>query len=118
MIEQLPESHDNVLGFRVSGDVTKEDYDVLTPAVEGAAQGGSVRLVLDLTGFRWEKVDAWGADLHFGREFRDSIEQMAIVGNHTWEKYLARMAQPFYAREARFFSTVDDAWAWVNDSAS
>ena len=39
MIEQLSESHDNVLGFRVSGDVTKEDYDVLTPAVERARRG-------------------------------------------------------------------------------
>ncbi|MGA7688981.1 MAG: STAS/SEC14 domain-containing protein [Jiangellales bacterium] len=114
MIEELSASHDHVLGFRVSGDITKEDYDVLTPAVATAAQNGSVRLLLDLTDFRWEKVDAWGADLHFGHEFHDAIERMAIVGDHAWEKYLARMAQPFYAREARFFSTGDEAWAWMD----
>jgi len=116
MIAELSGSHDNVLGFQVSGDITKEDYDVLTPAVATAAQNGSVRLLLDLTDFRWEKVDAWGSDLHFGHEFHDAIERMAIVGNHRWEKYLARMAQPFYAQEAQFFSTADEAWAWVNAS--
>jgi hypothetical protein len=113
MIQELPQSHDNVLGFRVSGDVTKQDYDVLTPAVSAAAAGGTVRLLLDMTDFRWEKVGAWASDLHFGHEFHQAIERMALVGDHTWEKHLASLAQPFYAREARFFSAADEAWAWV-----
>jgi len=114
MIEQLTGSHDNVLGFSVSGDVTKEDYDVLTPAVAAEAEKGSVRLLLDMTDFHWEKVNAWGADLHFGHEFHDVIDRMALVGDHTWEKHLAQLAQPFYAQEARFFTARDDAWAWVD----
>ncbi len=29
---------------------------------------GTVRILLDLTDFHGEKVSAWGADLHFGRQ--------------------------------------------------
>ncbi len=116
MIQKLPQSHDNVLGFQVSGDVTKQDYEVLTPAVSAAAEGGAVRLLLDMTDFRWEKVGAWGSDLHFGHEFRKAIERMAMVGDHNWEKHLASLSQPFYAQEARFFTSLDEAWAWVEGS--
>lgn len=61
MIETMERSTGDVLGYRISGEVTKADYDTLTPAV-GAAIGkhGSVSLLLDLADFNWEKVSAWG----------------------------------------------------------
>lgn len=119
MITKLDRSHDNVLGFAVSGDVTKADYDVLTPAVESAlTHADSVRLLLDLTEFHWEKVEAWGADLGFGHEFRHRIARMAIVGDKAWEKYLAHLAQPFYAEDTAFFQDIDQAWSWVAAGAS
>ncbi len=114
MIEQMDRSSGAVLGFTVSGDVGRADYDVLTPAVESAVnEFGDVHLVLDLTGFAHEKVDAWGADLHFGHEFRHKIAKLAIVGDHRWEKYLAKLSSPLYARESAFFADVDAAWAWL-----
>ena len=104
----------NVLGFEVSGDVTKADYDLLIPAVAAAVeQHGTVRLLLDLTGFRWEKVGAWGADLRFGREFHDKIERLAIVGEKGWERHLATICSPFYAKESEYFDNDPDAWAWL-----
>ena len=45
VIEKMARSHDNVLGFRVSGDVTREDYEILEPAVQTIVdESGSVRL--------------------------------------------------------------------------
>lgn len=114
MIEESARSHGAILGFLAVGDVTAEDYHVLQPAVEAAVQQhGSVRLVLDLTEFHWEKVEAWGADLRFGGTFRHAIERMAIVGDRTWERWLTRMAEPFYAQQAQFFTDQDAAWAWA-----
>lgn len=118
MIEVLAGSHDAVLGFRVVGDVTADDYNVLDPAVHRAVdQHGSVRLLLDLTDFRWEKVEAWASDLRFGEQFRHAIDRMAIVGDHTWERWLAHLAEPFYAQEAQFFSDAVAAWAWLDEYA-
>lgn len=116
MIEQIPDSHDAVLGFRVVDDITAEDYEVLRPAVQAAVdEHGSVRLLLDLTEFRHEKIEAWGADLRFGQHFHDAIERLAIVGDHTWQKWLARLSEPFYAREAQFFADQPTAWGWLEE---
>lgn len=115
MIEKMSRSHDSVLGFRVSGDVAREDYETLEPAVQNIVdESGSVRLLLDLTDFHWEKVEAWGADLRFGKKYHRSIERIALVGQHDWEKWLARLAEPFYAHEAKYFADVDQAWKWLN----
>lgn len=114
MITKLDRSQGNTLGFAVSGDVTKADYDVLVPAVEAAlTDADSVRLLLDMTEFHWEKVGAWGADLSFGHEFHQKIARMALVGNKNWERHLAHLAQPFYAVETAFFEDADQAWTWV-----
>jgi hypothetical protein len=114
MIQQIGQSEDNVLGYRVIGDVTKEDYANLEPAVKAAvAEYGAVRLLFDLSEFKWEKIDAWGTDLGFGNEFKDTIERMALVGTASWGKYLTKMAKPFYAQQAEWFEDVDKAWTWV-----
>ncbi len=115
MIEKMSRSHDNVLGFRVSGDVAREDYEILEPAVQAIVdQSGSVRLLLDMTDFRWEKVEAWGADLRFGQKYHRSIERLALVGHHKWEKWLARLAEPFYAEQAQYFPDVEQGWDWLD----
>jgi hypothetical protein len=116
VIEQLPHDHENVLGFTISGDVTREDYEILVPAVRDmVGTHGSARLLLDLTHFHWEKVSAWGSDMKFGHEFHDAIERLAIVGDHQWESWLAFFVKPFYARDAGFFSDRDSGWAWLEE---
>lgn len=116
MIEKLTQSSDDVLGFKASGNITKADYETMVPAVEAALQTyESVRVLLDLTEFKWEKAEAWGSDWKFGRDFHKKINKMAIVGDKTWEKWLATVAGPFYAVEAKFYQAddIDSAWAWL-----
>lgn len=116
MISTMERSSGDKLGFVVSGNVTKADYQTLVPAVEAAIEEfGSVSLVLDLNDFHWEKVSAWGADMEFGKEHHDKIVKMAIVGHKKWQKHLAHLCEPYYAREARYFESDADAWDWLND---
>lgn len=113
-ITTMERSEKNILGFEVSGDVTKADYETLTPAVAAAVDRyGSVSLLVDLTDFHWEKVDAWGSDLHFGHEYHDKIDRMAIVGDKSWQKHLAHLCSPFYAKDSAFFDNDDEAWNWL-----
>ena len=115
MLETMEKSSGNVLGYKVSGEMTKEDYATLAPAVGAAIEEyGSVCLLLDLTDFTWEKVNAWASDLSFGKTYKDNIDKMALVGNAKWEKYLAKVAQPFYAKQIEYFESDDDAWNWLN----
>jgi hypothetical protein len=114
MIEQLDHDRDDVLGFRVVGDVTRDDYAALTPVVEGAVEEhGTIRLLLDMHDFTWEHVGAWGADLHFGRQFHEAVERLALVGDQRWGRHLAHLAGPFYAQRAEWFEDRDTAWSWV-----
>ena len=114
MIETMDRSTQTVLGVKVSGTVTKDDYEVLTPAVEAAIDAnGSVSLLLDLTGFHWEKVSAWASDLRFAKQYHDKISKMAIVGDKKWERHLASLCSPYYAKEAKFFESDSDAWDWL-----
>lgn len=81
----MEQSRDNVLGFRAVGEVTKEDYATLVPAVAAAIkQYATIRVLFDLSDFKREKAVAWGADLGFGREYHDKIERMALVGDRSW----------------------------------
>lgn len=114
MIQKMQESQDNVLGYRVVGDVEKGDYTTLTPEVEAAVkQYGAIRMLFDLTDFKGEKPDALSSDVGFGKEFKDSIERMALVGTQSWGKYLAKAAKPFYAQQVEWFEDGDKAWTWV-----
>ena len=112
----MGQSEDNVLGYRVVGDVTKDDYTELVPTVQAAVKKyGAIRLLFDLSDFKWEKVDAWRSDFGFGHEFKGKIERMALVGHGSFGKYLTKLAAPFYAQQAEWFSDVDDAWTWVKN---
>jgi hypothetical protein len=110
----MDRSTDAVLCYKLSGDVTKADYQTLTPAVEAAIKAnGSISLLFDLTDLHWEKASAWGSDLDFGKQFGGNVERMAIVGDKGWEKHLTKLAQPYYAKDAKYFDTDDDAWSWL-----
>jgi len=118
MIEKLNQSSGSILGYKISGTVKKEDYGNMVPEVKAVVQEeGSANLLLDLTDFKWEALDAWGADMKFGRDYHKKIEKMAIVGDKRWQKWMAKIADPFYAGEAKFFDAVDSdaAWTWLRE---
>lgn len=119
MIEKLGESSGLVVGYRVVGKVTVEDYRQLEPEVQALVDKyNSVCLLLDLQEFAGEEVKAWLPDLQFGHRFHDKTVKMAIVGDKQWEQWLTAFADRFYAREAKFFTTeeMEKAWAWLREN--
>lgn len=58
------------------GEITKEDYPTLGPAVAAPIkQYGAIRLLVDLSDFKKENAEAWASDLGFGKEYHDQIER-------------------------------------------
>jgi hypothetical protein len=118
MLEKMSESSGPVVGYRVVGKVTAEDYQQLNPEVQALVdQYDDVYLLLDLQEFAGEEVKAWLHDLKFGHRFHDKIEKMAIVGDKRWQKWLTALVDPFYAKDAKFFQPeeTDEAWAWLRE---
>ena len=118
MITKMSESKGNVLGFKLIGDVTKEDYKILVLEVQALIdKEGSISLLSDMTQFKWVDIDAWGDDFNFSRIYRKKINKMAIVGDKTWEKWLTNLVELFLSIETKFFDPIDieAAWKWLKE---
>jgi hypothetical protein len=121
MIEQLAEMPAGTVGFRVAGEVEREDYrDVLVPELRRALDaGGGLRtlyLIEDLDeiepGALWADAKL-GFDL--GVRHHDAWERSAIVTDLDWMARATRLFAWMIPGEARVFETaaLESAKQWV-----
>ena len=53
MLSTMERSTDKILGYTISGDMTKADYQTLGPVLSSVIKSeGSVSVLFDLTGFK------------------------------------------------------------------
>ncbi|MGE0494113.1 MAG: STAS/SEC14 domain-containing protein [Vulcanimicrobiota bacterium] len=111
----LERSHDNILGIRIWGKLTREDYEGLLPAIEALlSRYDRIRVYVDMTDFRGLTPAAAFEDLKFGLKHLRDVERMALVGEQKWAEQLLMLSQPLMD-EARFFSPIqaEEAWQWL-----
>ena len=122
MLQKLENSSGPVVGYKVVGKVTVDDYKQLEPEIQALVDkhDDGVFVLLDLEEFTGEEVKAWLPDLKFGHRFHDKINKMAIVGDKRWEQWLTSLVHPFYAKEGKYFHTddMDKAWAWLREKVA
>jgi hypothetical protein len=83
VIEELPDSHDDIVGVRASGVLTDADYkQTLFPLlVKTIAEHGKARLLVEIAdSFAAWKLDAAWDDAVFGFAHRADFSRIAIVG--------------------------------------
>ena len=118
MIESLPSPSPTVLGFRLSGKLHDEDYKTLVPAVDAAAAAGKVRLLAQFHDFHgWDAHALWD-DIKFSATHCTAFERIALVGDKTWQKWMAAVCKPFTRAKVEYFDAadVDKAWAWLQEA--
>lgn len=90
MVDVIPDMPPGTLGFRVSGRLTRDDYDdVLVPPLREAVEAGQrLRVLYEIgpeihlePGALWEdlKVEA-----ELGIKHRDAWERIAVVSDLSW----------------------------------
>ncbi|MBX9584360.1 MAG: STAS/SEC14 domain-containing protein [Gemmataceae bacterium] len=117
MIEPLPSPSDKVLGFKLSGTLHDEDYQAFVPAVD-AAGTGKARLLAQFHDFHgWDAKALWD-DIKFSTTHCTKFEKIALVGDKTWEKWMAAVCKPFTMAKVRYFDAadLDQAWAWLGEA--
>lgn len=118
MIEIMSESAGNVLGVRLSGKVTDEDYEkVFIPALEKIiADSGKVRVVyyMDAEFEGWNAGAMWD-DAKFGLKHRNDFEKIAVVGGPIWAEWGTKLAGHLVSGEVKTYSgaELNDAWTWI-----
>ena len=118
MIEILPESTEACIGFKLSGEVTAEDYDVMVPKMDEAiAAAGKINMLVVMGDFKWRGgLEGAKADFRMGTHQYRQVEKAAFVGEKKWHEWMVKIMDPFTGRtDERFFDLEDleEAWQWV-----
>jgi hypothetical protein len=118
MVEILPESEGNVLGIRVSGKLTLEDYkEILIPEVNKILKNHDKLRILTLVDetFRGRELRAIPENLKFGIKNRKRIEKSAVVADSKLIRTLAKVGSYFMRGPVKTFpeKKLDAAWTWI-----
>ena len=117
MFEILPESTETSIGFKISGEVTKADYEALLPKLDEAiAAHGRINLLVVMEDFDFKGFDTAIADFEFGSHQYRQVEKAAFVSDKKWMERLVKIMDPFTrVVEEKTFGPdqMEEAWAWV-----
>jgi hypothetical protein len=115
MIEKLPSPSPRILAFKMSGKLHDEDYKTFVPAIDEAAKDGKVRMLAQFRDFHgWDAKALWD-DIKFATTHCTKFDRIALVGDKTWEKWMAMVCKPFTMAKVQYFDAadIDKAWAWL-----
>lgn len=105
------------LFLKVSGKLTHEDYQSMTPMLEAAlAQITSPKVnafidAVELEG--WEPRAAWD-DFKLGLKHGNEFDKVAIYGYKKWQSVAAKLGSWFISGELKFFDDPKQALQWLN----
>ncbi|EAQ81136.1 SpoIIAA family protein [Blastopirellula marina] len=119
MTIEIAENYEaDLLQVTASGKLTSADYATFVPAVEGMIEEvGRVRILFVMDQFEgWDAGAAW-EDTKFAVEHYHHIRKVALIGESSWEKWMAVICKPFTAAEIHFFGPDQraEAFEWLED---
>ena len=119
MIEMLTELPAHTVGFQLSGKLHDADYQQFVPVIDAAvAKQGKVRLLAQFHDFHGWDLHALWDDIKFSTTHCTKIDRIALVGDKTWEKWMAQVCKPFTMAKVRYFDAteLDAAKAWLGEA--
>jgi hypothetical protein len=119
MIEQLPSSSESILGFKLSGKLHDGDYKTFVPLIDAAvSKQGKIRLLAQFHDFKGWDLHALWDDIKFSTTHCNKIDRIALVGEKTWEAWMAKVCKPFTMARIKYFDVAqtDAAWAWLAEA--
>ena len=119
MIEQLAGLPAHTFGFRMSGKLHDEDYKKFVPLVDAEiAKEGTVNVLAQFHDFHgWDAKALWD-DIKFSTRHCTKIRRIALVGEKTWEKWMATVCKPFTMSKIKYFdaAAIEAAKAWLEQA--
>ncbi len=121
MIELQSQPNSKTLSVKLSGKLTKEDYERFVPEVESLIKKhGKIRILLEMHDFHGWTVGALWEDIKFDVKHFKDIERLAMVGDRKWEAGMAAFCKPFTTAKVQYFDTSEAAKAaeWLQADAA
>ena len=116
MLSLHEEADGKILMVKLSGKLTKEDYQELLPEVERLIDKlGTIRVLCQLRDFHGWEVWALWEDIKFDMKHFADIERLALVGERNWQACLAVFCKSFTRAKVRYFhrEELDLAEEWI-----
>jgi hypothetical protein len=114
MIETLTGLPAHTVGFKLSGKLHDEDYKTFVPLVDAEiVSGGKINVLAQFHDFHgWDAKALWD-DIKFSTTHCTKIRHIALVGEKSWEQWMAKVCKPFTMAKIRYFdaSEIDAAKA-------
>jgi hypothetical protein len=110
------EAGGKILVVKLSGKLTREDYESLVPEVERLIQQhGKLRMLVHMDGFQGWTMGALWQDIKFDIKHFSHIERLALGGDQKWQTGMAAFCRPFTTATIRYFdeSKRDEAFNWI-----
>jgi hypothetical protein len=119
MIETLAGLPAHTVGFKLSGKLHDADYKIFVPLVDSEiAKEGKINVLAQFHDFHgWDAQALWD-DIKFSTTHCMKINRIALVGEKTWEKWMAVVCKPFTMAKIRYFDAaqVEAAKAWLSEA--
>ncbi|MGI2109284.1 STAS/SEC14 domain-containing protein [Shewanella frigidimarina] len=119
MLQFIPVFDGNTIAVRASGQLTLEDYQQFLPQLETQIKRlGKISLLFEFDNFTGWDLDAAIDDIKFGMKHLSDFDRIAMVGDKSWEHWMAIIAKPFLiSSEVRYFNREDlqQAWDWLRE---
>jgi hypothetical protein len=116
MIEILGGLPAHTIGFKMSGKLHDEDYKTFVPLVDAEiAKGERVNLLAQFHDFHgWDAKALWD-DVKFSTTHCTKIKRIALIGEKTWEKWMATVCKPFTMAKIKYFGVneMEAAKTWL-----
>lgn len=117
MMRALEASHDNVIGYSMSGEVSEDEYRQLVSELRDAiARHGKIRVLFRLSDISISSFfSALDERFQFAQEHGDDIERVAVVSDDKATEWLSKLSGAVQAIETRHFPRDEEkaAWAWL-----
>ncbi len=119
MIKVLPESLGALIGLKIKGRLTHEEYAAVVPILENSIKVyGKIRILLDIQGFKGWGLKAALDDMLFAFKNREAVERVAIICEQKSDTWVTLIDQPFTRGsrgKGKYFNVdeYDEAWVWL-----
>lgn len=117
MIEIEHSGDRQIITLRVSGTVSRADYDRALPEIENAMElsKAPLKMMIRLEDFQGLEFGAFWEDLKFSLEHFGEFGAIAVVGDTTLEAFGTWLASLFAKFEVRYFlvGRENEALSWL-----
>ena len=108
-IELIENVEAKLLEVRASGKLSADDYEKLEPGVDNLIENsGKIKILFIMRDFHGWEIGAVWEDIKFATKHCRDIERVAMVGEKTWEKWMATICKPFTMSSIKYFDAGED----------